>query len=370
MKAHIAVGMGFGDEGKGLTVDYLCANYDNPIVVRFSGGAQAGHTVRIGDKIHTHSNFGAGTLRGYPSYFTEHTCIYPVTMMRELEVLKSKGVEPKVIYHPLTMVTTPFDRWANREDEENGDHGTCGLGIGKTMKRNLESPVKLYAIDLSNIDVVINKLASIAKWYGLESYGDWLRKELREFYEAVKNMKVTIADYEYLKQYYSIIFEGSQGVLLDMDHGNFPFVTYANTTSKNAQEVCDILDIPSINRTVYHVTRAYSTRHGNGFFKESPIKLKNNEDENNVFNMWQKEFKVAPMKYDMLDYAIAVESIYSFSNKKVLVVTCNDQVEEPFNMLKLAVGYDNVIKSYSSDGGKIQMHSRLYNRNFEQFNKF
>lgn len=359
MNAHIVVGCGYGDEGKGLTVDYLCSKLSSPIVVRFSGGQQAGHTVRIGEQIHTHSNFGAGTLRGYPSYFTEHTCIYPLTMMRERKVLENKGIEPEVIYHPLAMVTTPFDRWDNRNDVTACGHGTCGLGIGKTMKRN-GSPVKLHAIDLLNVDVTREKLEAISKWYNLQdSEDEWLIKEVIEFLEAIAIMPLNIQGYDFLLNYDNIIFEGSQGVLLDMIHGVFPHVTYANTTSKNAQEVCDKLDIPSRNRTVYHITRAYHTRHGNGFFESQYINIKNNKDENNKYNEWQKEFKVAHMNYDLLNHAIKVETIYSWHCTKVFVITCNDQVEEPFDMLKLAVGYNTVFKSNSSDSSKMSVHSRF-----------
>jgi len=359
VRAHIVVGMGYGDEGKGLTVDYLCSQMPSPIVVRFSGGQQAGHTVRIGEHIHTHSNFGSGTLRGQISYFTEHTTIYPVTMMREKKVLESKGVEPIVFYHPLAMVTTPFDRWENRQCESTKEHGTCGLGVGKTMERN-EGPTKLYAVDLLNEEVLINKLSVIAAYYEIEEdkCPEWLDKEIQLFVDAVREMPLNIKGYDFLLNYDNVIFEGSQGVLLDMDHGNFPFVTYANTTSKNAQEVCDKLGIPSKERFVYHITRAYHTRHGNGFFNEENITLKNNEDENNKFNNWQKEFKVSPMDYDLLNYAIKVESIYSWHNKKVLVVTCNDQVEEPFDIMKLDKGYDHVIQSFSSDSKGVLTHSR------------
>ena len=95
MKGFVVLGTTFGDEGKGLTTDYLCKQYEDSIVVRFSGGQQAGHNVQIGDKRHIHSNFGAGTLRGVPSYFSEHTTFYPVTMMREAEKLKKEfGITP------------------------------------------------------------------------------------------------------------------------------------------------------------------------------------------------------------------------------------------------------------------------------------
>ena len=87
-KAQIVLGSLLGDEGKGITTDYLCKkNPFGTIVVRFSGGHQAGHNVKIGKVSHVHSNLGSGTLRGVPSYFSEHCTFYPVTLENELRVI-------------------------------------------------------------------------------------------------------------------------------------------------------------------------------------------------------------------------------------------------------------------------------------------
>ena len=79
----IVIGLGYGDEGKGRTVDYLCSQNPNSIVVRFSGGQQAGHTVMTNGIKHIFSNYGAGTLQGCPTYISEHATIYPLTMLME-----------------------------------------------------------------------------------------------------------------------------------------------------------------------------------------------------------------------------------------------------------------------------------------------
>src|SRR5687768_7319484 len=158
MNAKIVVGLGFGDEGKGRTVDDLCTQAKNPLVIRFSGGQQAGHTVMIDGKKHVHSNFGAGTLRGVPSYFTEHCSIYLNTLVREREVLQSKGVVPHLTVHPLAKITTPYDVAWNRASEKKVRHGSCGLGIAATMKRHNETPYKLFAVDLLHKEFLYAKL--------------------------------------------------------------------------------------------------------------------------------------------------------------------------------------------------------------------
>jgi len=358
LKASIVVGLGWGDEGKGLTTDYLCSKLPNPIVVRFSGGQQAGHTVKIGELKHTFANFGSGTLQGYASYFSEHTTIYPVTMYREYNILLDKGVKPKVYIHPLAKITTPFDVFANRECEDTLEHGTCGQGVGKTMKRHLESPIQIYAIDLLNIETLVEKMVSVAIWYGYDENDviKWLDEEGERFGKAVKEMPFIITDYNMLRDYENIIFEGSQGILLDMNHGVFPFVTFANTTSKNAQEICDILGIEE--RTVYEVTRAYHTRHGNGPFTENPIKLQNNEEENNKYNSYQLAFKTSKLDYNLLNHARRIENLYSKDCPKVLVVTCNDQIpeENAFDENKLEHLPHLLLKSFSPDSKHMQEH--------------
>jgi adenylosuccinate synthase len=353
IKAKIVVGLGYGDEGKGLTVNELCTK--RSVVVRFSGGQQAGHTVNYKGTKHTFSNFGAGSFKGAPTYFTEHTTFYPIGIKYEKRVLETLGVNPTLVIHPLAKLTTPWDVYENRNCEANLAHGTCGLGVGKTMKRN-EGPFKIYAIDLSYPAILEEKLAQIEKNYYAKGFkkSPELEREVEEFMEAVSECYeyLTIDTYEYLLDFKSIIFEGSQGIMLDMDHGVFPNVTYSNTTSKNAIAICEELGIKNIE--VFCITRAYSTRHGkgNGTYEGDPVVLTENEEETNVLNKYQGEFLVSNLDYDRLDYAIAVECIYSKAYKHSLVITCGNQIEQKFNLslLSFAPVFSNIYTSLSSKG--------------------
>lgn len=361
-KAKIILGLQFGDEGKGITTDYLVSISDNPIVIRFSGGQQVGHTVKVNGYTHIHSNFGSGTLRGIPTYYSEHTSVYPTTIGREQKVLIKNGFNPKLILHPLTMITTPWDVIANRRDEVNLKHGSCGLGIGKTQKRN-ESGFKLYAIDLLDKDVLIEKMESIREnYYGFE-YDDLKSSEyyeLLDFMEALDEIEWNIQNYEYLSYYKDLIFEGSQGILLDKDFGVFPNVTYANTTSKNAHEVLDKLGYTFEQREIWYVTRCYTTRHGAGNFKEEPIELKNNENETNVFNEFQKEFKVAPLNYNLINRSLRYDNLFSDMCEKNIVVTCYDQLNDfKFDFDKIGTEINWFLKSWSQDSKDIQVFNRL-----------
>jgi len=361
MVAKIVVGSLFGDEGKGITTDFLCRKYPvGTIVVRFSGGHQVGHNVKIGKLSHVHSNFGSGTLRGVPSYFSEHCTFYPVTMMRELSILLPKVQnQPEIYVHPLAMLTTPADVAYNRWREQKLGHGSCGLGVGATMKRNLETPYKLYAIDLLNKDVLRQKYKKILYYYidligkdnpEIEDFYDEHSQEFIDFNKIIEHFNNDIIrPYDFLKSYENIIFEGSQGIMLDMNHGIFPNVTYANTTSKNALEISKKLNISDIE--IFYVTRCYQTRHGAGWMSnETAIELINTQDEINEYNQWQKDFRIGEIDYDLLNYAHSIDNIYSKDIPKNLVVTCLDQRQDfEFDYAELDTDFKMIYYSYSPE---------------------
>lgn len=359
MTADILLGLGFGDCGKGITTDYRSLLYPNDsIVVRYAGGHQAGHTVHMNGKSHVFSNYGSGGFRGVPTFFTEHCTMYPVTRWNELQILKTKMEEPLVFYHPLVKVTTPYDVAYNRIIEKKNGHGSCGLGIGATMARNNDTGYKLYAIDLSNKSILKVKLDNIYRYYlskftnfkDREEFNNLCEPERQAFDNAVDKLHITIASYDSLKMFKHLIFEGAQGILLDMDHGMFPNVTYGNTTSKNALEVCEKIGVNEIE--IFYITRCYQTRHGNGWMSNNkPIKLINNENEINLFNEWQGNFKIGELDYDLLNYSIAVDNIYSKEITKNLVVTCLDQRPEfHFDLWKLKNAKFNMMyESWSPD---------------------
>lgn len=349
MKANIVIGLGFGDEGKGRTVDYLCSLYEkdspnNTIVVRFSGGHQVGHTVmkKDGDKEikHIFSNFGSGSLRNVPTYYSEFCTMYPTTMVTEYLTLAEKNIEPIFYLHPLTMITTPYDVAYNRAVErvrgEHCKHGTVGLGFGATIDRNLNTGYKLFAQDLeySQHNIFKSKVDAIKKYYHNEKINSsnlrniyFLELEKLEdiFFKDVEFKPYRLNNYEYLLNYKNLVFEGSQGVLLDMNHGFFPNVTYSNTTTKNALEI--INKIPgNISPEISYVTRCYQTRHGVGFMSdESNIELINNEHETCGTNIYQGELRIGELDYDMIKYALDVDLIYSGNIRKSLFITCLDQ---------------------------------------------
>src|SRR5437868_5098082 len=142
-RAIITVGLGFGDEGKGATVDFLTRKLEADLVIRYCGGSQAGHNVELPDgRRHTFSQFGAGTLAPQRprSYLGPNVVIDPVALLREARHLEELGVaEPLALLsvHPRCLVTTYWHRTLNRLRERSrgaGRHGSCGQGIGEARR--------------------------------------------------------------------------------------------------------------------------------------------------------------------------------------------------------------------------------------------
>jgi len=365
----IVLGLGYGDEGKGLTTSFLCAeNKDNdPIVVRFNGGHQAGHTVVDGSTHHVFSSFGAGTLQGVPTLWSHHCTFSPTAFANEHYILtKEKGINDPIVYvHPLCPVTTPFDLLHNKRSEDRlgkNRHGSVGVGFGSTIERH-ENHYKLYVKDLKYPNVVYAKLNNIINYYGLPMTVD-ISETIAKFMDDIKYVipRIAIIDYEDIHKLYrrmpTFIFEGAQGILLDQEFGFFPNVTRSNTTSKNAIELARILyRDPHYNPTIYYVTRSYQTRHGAGFMSdEQELPLTNNENETNQSHDYQGDFRIGKMDIDMIKYAMESDATYSSDSRINLMITCMDQhpieVEELLQSLKYRP--DRVFLSFGPNRSSIK----------------
>jgi adenylosuccinate synthase len=343
--AFIILGALYGDEGKGSFVNYLCSTRDNPLVVRFSGGHQIGHTVVVDDTRHIFSNFGSGTLQNAPTYWSEYCTLDPVGIQREGDILRITGFEPQLFINSNAMITTPFDILKNRILDDTTKHGSVGVGFGTTIQRN-EDHFRLFARDLLYPKIRNEKLRLIINSYYQHAYNpknpfeakykitdELYHKFITACDDLVKKYQI-VDDFSVVKGFNNIIFEGSQGIMLDKDYGFFPHVTRSNTVAKNAIELIDKYNLKGVisNINTYYITRAYQTRHGNGFLSNESMDIsfiKENPLETNVLG-FQGEFRKAMMDLDMLKYAINCDRFDNpdLFNNKHLVVTCLDQVPE------------------------------------------
>ena len=356
-KSYICLGLGWGDEGKGITTDYLSQHGKNSLVIRFSGGHQAGHTVVTEDGTrHVFSTFGAGTLSGIPTYWSSYCTFLPSTVLKEYKALVEKGTTPTLYVDAFAPVTTFYDYMLNQFKEKskgNNRHGSCGVGFGTTVKRNTKTPYTFFVQDLLNPLIAKIKLQSIEKYY-LGEINNMVRENptipaslVKDFTENLDFEKATIDFLQKAKEVLEIVevvqekqffattrfdtyvFEGSQGILLDQTHGLvYPHVTMSNTTSENALSIIERNNLPKAE--IFYITRCYQTRHGNGFMSNEnrPIKLKNNEKETNVLNDYQGNFRTGILDVDMINHAIAIDNKFSYGLTKNISITCLDQVED------------------------------------------
>mgnify|MGYP003604290373 CR=1 FL=1 len=291
------IGLGYGDEGKGLVVDALAMRHPDSLVTRFSGGPQAAHTV-YDEKYgyHIFSSFGAGTLRGLPTYLTKHVLVNPVLMAKELETLLDKGLTPQILINSKCPIITPFDIYSNQLDIDNLNHGSCGHGIYKTINREKDH-YHLLAEDLYCKTALKIKLELIREYYKSLIPIEMLF----EFTNAVDTL-INYSDFKVVETDYvpflgDIIFEGSQGLLLDPEIGFFPHCTPSRLDLTNIIEVIEgDLDM------LYLVTRAYHSRHGNGILSTEniPNNIKDNPYETNKTNTFQGEFRRGILDLDLV----------------------------------------------------------------------
>jgi adenylosuccinate synthase len=353
MKTSIVLGLGFGDEGKGLTTAYLASQNRRSLVVRFSGGHQAGHTVVKDGFRHVFSQFGSGTLHGAATYWSRYCTFDPVGFMNEHLVLANGGISPEVYIDRLSPVTTFYDIFYNKALEKYNRHGSVGVGFAATLERH-EGPVKIFVQDLLYPQILKRKLKEVKGWYNeklkrstpgvtniYEGFHELSAMELflKSAAEVAENINI-VDEGEFVRWWShvaypdgQIIFEGSQGAMLDMDHGLFPNVTRSSTTAKNAMRMVAACGLYVPQPEIWYVTRAYTTRHGNGWMPNDRIDdpdmdIKADPQETNVKNEWQGSFRRSMLDIDTLNYGVQINRAYAPNLKSNLVITCMDHVEK------------------------------------------
>ena len=317
------IGLGFGDEGKGCTVDWLCDRLSDQIpVVRYSGGHQAGHNVIANGVDHVFSNFGSGTIRGSATYWESQCMIDPIALHNEYKRLIHNGIIPKLFIHGASPITTPLERHVNRTDGYSRSHGTCGNGIRATQIRE-ENYYSITAMDIKYPEILKEKYELCSEYF----YNICLEPALvEEFMVACEWLcdcpDITISNFELPEG--DKIFESSQGLLLDKNIGFFPHVTPSNV---------GMLHFDKTDITIghcYYVTRGYQTRHGNGYMTDHGDEAFNDsigyaKVETNPTNEYQGEFKRSMLDLDLLEYALIKDGC---KIQRTLVITCLEHMKQ------------------------------------------
>ncbi len=355
MKNFAVIGAGFGDEGKGMVVSTLCQQHPDALVVRYCGGQQAGHHVILRNGLeHVFSNFGSGTLQGNSTYWSSHCTVDPVGIINELDILLEKGIYPTLFLNEICPVTTPFDIAYNQYLEKTNKHGSCGVGVGQTIQRQKDH-YSLKIIDLLYPSVLKIKMDMIKNYYLQWNFEN---TDIQEFLDC----SVALVRSKHIKtvgarpHYNTLIFEGSQGLLLDQHYGFFPHVTRANTGTVNILNHLRSNNVRRPNNLqIYLVTRAYQTRHGNGPMTNKPSKKWKNPYEQQLINGWQGEWRTSVLDIDLLKYAMHSDWFIKQGRNISLVVTCLDLMKGEWNFTE---GGD-LFKSPSESRFIEQIHSFL-----------
>ena len=367
----LVIGLGFGDEGKGTIVDYLARHKDAKLVVRFNGGAQAGHNV-IGPsgQHHCFSQWGSGTLVAARTLLSRHVLVNPIFAESEARHLESIGVPDP--YALLSVerdapVTTPFHVAANRcrelarQASSGSVHGSCGMGVGETMEdlvSNKPDPVYVRDIEIgahAAYGAIRSKLARVQERKraevkdlpGLDLRSPRVLQELfvledPSILDAVVTSyakfarRVAIVGRDFLERELDapghVVFEGAQGVLLDEWWGFHPHTTWSTCTFDNATEILGAERAGRARRI--GVLRTFHTRHGAGPF---PTENKSMDalsaDDHNKRDPWQHDFRSGAFDLLLTRYALDV-----CGGCDGLAFTHLDKLERRANF-PVAVGY-------------------------------
>lgn len=278
MTVDLLLGLQWGDEGKGKIVDVLTSKYD--IIARFQGGPNAGHTLEFDGIKHVLRTIPSGIFhKNAINIIGNGVVMDPVVFQKEIEGLQQFNidVQSRLLISRKAHLILPTHRLLDAASEASKGKAKIGStlkGIGPTyMDKTGRNGLRIGDIELADFKDRYNTLAEkhidMIKFYDVDLQYNLAEMEA-EFFAAVEELKkLTFIDSEFylnqaLKEGKSILAEGAQGSLLDIDFGTYPFVTSSNTTAAGA---CTGLGIaPNRVKDVFGIFKAYTTRVGSGPF--------------------------------------------------------------------------------------------------------
>jgi len=277
MPAVVIVGAQWGDEGKGKATDLISDRID--YVVKFNGGNNAGHTVVIGDEKYALHLLPSGILtKGVTPVISNGVVIDPEVLMEELDGLTARGIDvSKLVVSSHAHIITAYHRTLDRVTERflgKRQIGTTGRGIGPTYADKINR-VGIRVQDLFDEGILRQKVEGalesknhlLVKIYNRRAIGvDEVVKELLSYADRLRPMvqDTALLLHRALEEGKTVLCEGGQATMLDVDHGTYPFVTSSNATSGGASTGTGIA--PWRLDKIIGIVKAYTTRVGSGPF--------------------------------------------------------------------------------------------------------
>lgn len=360
MKNTVVIGAQWGDEGKAKITDLLAQKAD--LIIRYQGGCNAGHTVVADGNTYKFHLIPSGILYDKAICFIgAGTVIHPESFEKEINELKQQGVKfDNLKVSPLATITMPYhievDGWSEANSGK-GKIGTTKRGIGPTytdkMARIAFKIQDLYSLDALNekIEMILPiKNKTLEQVYGLEPYTKDCILSMCEKYAELFKPYVCFEWQDLLNRFKdkTVLFEGAQGVMLDIDYGTYPFVTSSNPIGGGAATGSGYG--PTIIQEVVGVSKAYVTRVGEG-----PFVTELTDETGKKIQEIGHEFGVTtgrPRRCGWFDsvimkYAVLVGGITNVALTKI-------DVFDSFDEIKICVAYkdcrnDKVYTSYPTD---------------------
>ncbi len=348
MKNVVVVGSQWGDEGKGKIVDWLSSEAD--VVIRFQGGNNAGHTLVIDGTTYKLKLLPSGIVRKNKiSVIGNGVVVDPWALIEEINEIKSKGVEideKNLILSESATLILPLHKELDEIRENsagNSKIGTTRRGIGPAYEDKIGRR-SVRVMDLASENNLDKRLEStlshhnaIRKGLGKEILKkDSIKKKLLEIAPEIlkfsKPVWKKIDEFKNKKK--KILFEGAQGILLDVDHGTYPYVTSSNTVAAAAAtgSGCG----PNFINYVLGITKAYTTRVGEGPF---PTELKDEIGE--MLGARGKEFGTVTSRKRRCGWfdAVLVRQTIKISGINGIALTKLDVLDE-LDEIKLCIAYE------------------------------
>ena len=348
MKNVVVVGSQWGDEGKGKIVDWLSDQAD--VVIRFQGGHNAGHTLVIDGVTYKLRLLPSGIVRKNKiSIIGNGVVVDPWALLEEIEELRLKGVDVNVdnfIISESANLILPFHREMDeiREDAAGkAKIGTTRRGIGPAYEDKVgRRSIRVMDLRSENnldhrLETVLLHHNAIRKGLGKKIYEkDQLKKELLKIAPEILKFSqpVWLRIDEFKRQRKKILFEGAQGILLDVDHGTYPFVTSSNTVAASAATGTGCG--PNSIHYVLGITKAYTTRVGEGPF---PTELIDSTGE--LLGSRGKEFGTVTSRKRRCGWfdGVLVRQTIKISGIDGIALTKLDVLDE-LDEIKICVEYD------------------------------
>jgi adenylosuccinate synthase len=340
------IGAQWGDEGKGKIVDWLASRAD--MVVRFQGGHNAGHTLVVGDQTYKLSLLPSGIVRGTPSIIGNGVVLDPWALKTEVEKIAAQGiaVTPDVLRVAETcplILPIHRDLDAMREDASGaGKIGTTRRGIGPAYEDKVGRRA-IRVCDLAHLDELGPQLDRLCAHHDALRAGfgepqvdrDRLLAELSEIAGFVLPFaKPVWRDLDEARSRgRRILFEGAQGVLLDVDHGTYPFVTSSNTVAGTVGPGSGMG--PSAAGFVLGIVKAYTTRVGSGPFpteQDNEVGQKLGERGHEFGTVTGRKRRCGWFDAVLVRQAVAVSGVTGIALTKLDVL-------DGFETVKICTGY-------------------------------